>query len=503
MRFAARQFVLPAMLSTCLTAAAGAQQMQCDVNEGSPSQLSRAFLAVSVAQQAQAESDFTKAGSQLQSAAKQISENLSKLNGNADGRNMVLGKTIALSLNQPGIGFNSTRGAIGLVGNPDEPVDLIAMADSLFDEVEKTNPGCVSALAPWRAQKSWITLVNGAIEQFNQDKLDSAVVLATRANRLYDAAPYAYMVLGNVAQRRGQVAAASEAFQKSIATTEGDSNFVDARRSILMALGNMTMEAADTASDAATKAGLQRTAIQAFEQLVKEFPTSPQGASARMGLSSIRLAQGDTASLRAAYQDQMQNPGNYTYQELLLAAVGAARAQQNADAARLFELTLENNPWNRDALFNLAAMYANLQQHQKMIPVIARLVAVDPSNAENWQLYSLAYNGISRAAKAAPAKRAANDSTVKYYEVSEKLPAHVVFTEWTNAPERTSVAGTIENRTEAARTFTITFEFLDKAGNVVATETATTEAVAPKARGRFSLSTTAAGVVAFRYKPIQ
>lgn len=501
MRFAARQFVLPALLSASVSAAAGAQQMQCDVNEGTPTQLSRAFLAVTVAQQAQGEENFAKAAGQLQSAARQISENPDRIS-NVEGRNMVLGKVMSLWINQPGIGFNATRGALGLAGPADEPVDLVVMVDSLFDQVERAQPGCATALAPWRAQRPWIGLVNDAISAFNNEQLDSAVVLATRANRLYDDAPYGHMVLGNVAQRRGQVPQAMEHYRTSIATTEGDTTFQEARRSILMALGNLAMESADTASGSA-KSELQAAAASTYELLVREFPNTPQGATARMNLGRIKLAQGDTSAVREGYRDQMENPAKYSYQDLLLSAVTAARAEQHADAAKLFELTLEQNPYNRDALFNLAIMYNNMNEFRKMLPVIARLVQVDPSNAENWQLFSFAYNGISRAATGAAAKRAANDSTVKYYEMSQNIGAHVVFTEWTNTPERTSVGGTVENRGKAARTVTLDFEFLDKGGNVLATESVTTGTIEPDGTGRFSVSTATPGVIAFRYKPIK
>ena len=154
-------------------------------------------------------------------------------------------------------------------------------------------------------------------------------------------------------------------------------------------------------------------------------------------------------------------------------------------------------------------------------------VQLDPSNGENWRLYAHAYNGLVKNLKpspvrqtgakgakptAAPAARSNpavdaqvkqyNDSTVKYFEMAEKMPVRVEFTEWTNTAEKSTVAGTVHNKGTAAKAYTMTMEFLDKTGNVVDTQTVSVTEVAPNAKGRFSATSSKPGVVGFRYKPL-
>jgi tetratricopeptide (TPR) repeat protein len=222
-------------------------------------------------------------------------------------------------------------------------------------------------------------------------------------------------------------------------------------------------------------------------------------------LSRALLIAGDTAGFRNAYRDQIENPNKYDYRDILASAVAAARSQQWQDASQLFENVTKLNPYNRDALYNLAVSYHELGQYEKMLPYLQRLVAVDPGNADNWLLIARAYNGLGKAAQKAKntaQHKAYNDSTVKYYERSEKLPVNVTFSEFTTGETKTTLAGSVENRSDAQKSYTIKFEFLDKSGNVVATKEATVGPVAPKGRGQFRVTVDAPNIAAFRYPPL-
>jgi tetratricopeptide (TPR) repeat protein len=518
----AKSFVLPALLTASLAAAAGAQQQaQCSVDEGKPSQVARALLFVESARSAQAANKSADAAKQLTAAVKALTEAPEKIN-NANGRNLVLGKALALWLNQPDVGFTPKRGMLGYTTDTESTIDLVAAIDSTFGIVEKAEPGCASATAPFRAQKAWVGLVNSAIEHLNADRADSAEAHAKRAMQLYSAAPYGHMVLGNVAQRRN-VDEAIEHYRQGLAVST-DTLYDEAKRSILSAMGNLAADVADSSTAPAGKQKYAAIATEAYDQLLKEFPESQQAGAARSGLARVRLASGDTAGFKATYADQLANPAKYDYQQLLASAVAAARADQNADAAKLFEAALAANPSNRDALYNAALMHYRMNHFEQMLPFVRKLVEVDPSNPDNWQLYTYAYSGMAKALRPAPAKPAAgarrpaaaakaspaveaqikslNDSTVKYYEMAEKMPVKVEFTEWSNAQDKSTVSGTITNKGSAAKSYSLTLEFLDKAGTVLDTQTVSVADVAPNARGRFSATTAKPGVIAFRYKPV-
>ncbi|MDQ3949445.1 MAG: tetratricopeptide repeat protein, partial [Gemmatimonadota bacterium] len=204
----------------------------------------------------------------------------------------------------------------------------------------------------------------------------------------------------------------------------------------------------------------------------------------------------------ASYKDQIENPNKYDYRDILASAVAAARSQQWQDAASLFENVAQLNPYNRDALYNLAVTYHELGQYEKMLPYLYRLVAVDPGNADNWLLIARAYNGLGKVAQKAKntaLHRAYNDSTVKYYTRSEQLPVNIIFTEFTTGEAKSTLAGTIENRTAAEKSYNLRFEFLDRTGNVVGTKEVAVGPVGAKAKGRFTTTVEGQNIAAFRY----
>jgi len=192
---------MPLLLSATVTAVAGGQQKakECEVDEGKPGEVGRAMLALQVAQSAPKPEDAQK---QLRSAIASL-EKADKTK-NPVGENFVLGKTLVMWMSQPNVPNLTTRGALGYTQNPQQQIDLVYAIDSAFANVEKAMPECVSQTSAWRAQKGWVSMINDAISQLNAEHPDSAEMLAKRSLVLNPSSPYAYMVLGNLAQKRSQ-----------------------------------------------------------------------------------------------------------------------------------------------------------------------------------------------------------------------------------------------------------------------------------------------------------
>lgn len=491
--------VLPAVLSAVFAVSAGAQAA-CDVDEGRPGQVGRAFLAITQAANAQQAENWPEATKSLQNAVKLLNER-GAVGPNEVGRAFVLGKAYSLWLNVPNQPIVTTQGALGNADAAAEPVDLVQKTDSLFDVVEAAKPNCVSTVVEWRRQRAWVGFLNAAIEHFNAGRFDSAETAARRSLTLSES-PYGFMVLGNIAQNRRDMDAAFRLYQQAVDAAGADTTFREVREQTLVTLGTL---AADIAEDTvpAVRAELAKRSAAAFNELIQNSPNSSVLPQARAGLSRSLLLQGDTVGFRASLKAHLDNPTAFPYQDILASAVTAARAGQWAEGTALFEGVLQSNPWNRDALYNAALGHHELKQFDKMIPHVRRLVQVDPSNGENWRLFAYAYNGLSKASKAPATQRAMNDSVVKYFEMAEKMPHQVQFTEFSATDARTTLRGVIENRGATEKAYTMKVEFLDKAGNVVASREVPVTAVAPKASGRFSVTVeNTPGITAFRYAPI-
>jgi tetratricopeptide (TPR) repeat protein len=539
---------LTAIMLAGAAATAGAQQKACDVDEGTPNQVARAVLDLQLAQNSSKPED---AAAKLRDAVKLLTEG--DVKKNPAGRAMVLGKTLVLWSAQPSVANGmSTRGAIGFTTDPTAPYDVIAGIDSAFTVVETANPECATQTAGWRQQKGWVDLVNQAIELANADKADSAMIVAKRSLQLSHTSPYGFMVLAQAtaakaskadsASRAAQAKQAITLYKQAIAAAEKDTAQTETRRQMQFALGTFAVNFAEMSSGA-DKTAFMQEAKAAFDALSKD-PGTKYADAARTGQARIATLTGDTAAIKGSYSEQLANPSAFSYNSLMQAAVTAARANQVPDAIKLFEAARAVNPQHRDVLYNLARLYLLDSAYSKGIPIARQLVAVDPSNPDNYSLIAIAYANakkgydakvkdyeakakalgqrantsksaavvkaaVDSAARLTPliktyqdSAKIAVDSAIKYNTAGTALPAKVEFTEFTPTDAKTTIGGSLTNQTDAAKSFTFKIEFVDKTGNVVTTQDVSVGPVQPHQSSNFNATATGAGIVAFRYKPI-
>ena len=523
-------------LSAFVAGLAGAQGAAkgCEVNESRPTAVGKATLAVQVATSAAPD----VAARQLSSAVKTLTDNGEKMD-NQPGRNFVLGKALVLWTMQPNVEIVAKRGTLGYSSDPSGTIDLGLAIDSAFKVVETSNPECITETARWRGQKAWINMVNKAIERLNAEDADSAELIARRAIVLNPYAPYGYVVLANVMQKRNKSTEAFDLYKKSIEMAARDTAYDDIRRQSLVYLGNLATDSAEMAADATAKRPYVETARAAYDQLMKDKNAGDFSANARAGLCRIAIVTGDTGSLRTTYKEPLTAPGNYTYGDLMNAGVCMARAEMVPEATTLFQAAYEKNPYHRDALSNLSIMLLRADLYDRSIPLAQRLVAVEPNNPENLQLLVLSYAGIAKRARdtrlaatrttatktktgsktaatktAPPApklsaaaadslfklEKAYTDSAVTINEKKEKLVFKVQLSDFSTNEEKSTVSGTITNQSSEPKPVTVKVEFLDKDGKVVMTKDAKVDPIAPGKSTRFSVTVNPGkGISAFRY----
>ena len=515
--------------ATSLSAQATPAQPVCEASQPGGSVGARANLSLQLALKEQQAKNAPNAAKNLQAAVK-------ALEGNAKGeelnRDYMLGSVLALWLNQPGVGYTPTRGAVGFSSNPQATIDLPKTIDSLFKIVEASKPGCSYYTAYWRGgQQAYLDMVNNAIAALNADKLDSAQYYATTANTLYSGSPYGSMVLGNIANKRNNNDEAIKHWQAAATAAATDTVYRDVQRQVL---GNIASVYMTTARDDKTpkpqQAEAAKKAAEVYNQLLAVPGTTGSYATgARQNLQAALLIAGDTAAVTKSYSEMLTNPSAHDHQALLTSAVAAVRANRNADAAKLFENALQLNPYSRDALFNLAVTYLNLDQVDKVPALVARLVAIDPGNPENYLLAARAYVDIGKTRKS----KAVTDSTVYWYSTGQKLPVEVTFSELNLGEKQIELGGRVldrrdkaaesedggstvttrsaANRAAAARkaaaakasyppkAVSLKFEALDKSGAVLGSQTVTTEALEPGKSAQFKVAIPAENAVAYRY----
>jgi len=521
--------ILPAAALLVVTAASlGAQQAAapaCDATQPTSPTALKANLTLQQALKLQ------QAKSDPAGVAKNLSSTVKAVESATDAASAyMLGSALALWMNQPGVGLTPKRSALGFSTNPEATIDLPTSIDSLFKIVETKQPSCAYYTAYWRGgQQAYLDLVNNSINALNADKLDSAQYYATQANKLYSGSPYGTMVLGNIASKQNKNDEAVKYWQEAATAAASDTSYRDVERQVLGNIGNVYLsQARDGKTPKAQQAEAAKKAAETYNKLLAIPGGKGQAVSnARQNLQSALLIAGDTTSATKSYAELIANPSAYEYQDLLNAAVTASRANKYQDAAKLFEGVLQVNPYNRDALFNLAVTYLTLEQNDKVAPIVTRLVAVDPGNPQNYTLAARAYVEIAKTRKGEAATKAVTDTTMTWYNKGALLPVEVTFSEMTPGEKSLELAGNVLDRRDKAaqaaagsttttrsaaakkaaaakpalapKAVTLKFEALDKNGAVLGTQSVTTDPLQPGKSAAFRVSIPAANALAYRY----
>ena len=475
-------------------AAATAAAPACTIETMQPGSLGIAFLQRQKLVSAKTPDDAAKA---VRDAMKSLFDDKNK--SNPMGRDYVLAQFFILAAEY---GDVQTRGALGMPGDKNAKVDLIVGADSLLQIVEKGVPGCGAEAGQWREMKPYQALVQGAYKMIGAGNADSAEKLARRAQILSKNGAQSYDVLWRVAKahndENGQITNLQIAADKLI----GDTLNGNVRANFLFTLGQLQQDFANKKTDKAEKARLQHDAAMAYMSVLREFPSAQETPFALQGISIAMTVTNDTSIALAAIDVVKAAIPKYEDVTLAQAGVIATRSGKTADAVTLFDAASKINPYSRDYQYNLAAMMFEAKRAAEMLPVVKRLLALDPSNGDNIMLFAYAFKGLSDLESNAAAKKSLIDSTAYYSKLADEMPHKLVYTEFDRLKDKTVLVGQVENHTKAARSFTIEFEFLGKDGAVLGKQTATVNTVKPSGAGDFTVELPIGGVLGVRYAPL-
>jgi tetratricopeptide (TPR) repeat protein len=498
-----------AMLATAALPAM-AQGNACTIDYGKPGQVKDAAKAVETAEVIGKPEDKRKA---FVRAVTLLTKEPEKVRSNQPGVNMVLGRALIDLATLPDMPRTVRRGDIGFTMDPDGTIDMLAVADSLLETVESQMPACRDDTEGWR-RGPYSTIVNDAVNAYNAQQVDSAETLVRRSLMIYDNYPvayFAYNILGNIQQSKDDMAGAIASFRKVAELMKGDTSVVDDRKTTVILVSQLMIDEGEKVEGEARTAKMNEV-VTYLQEYLKEFPGDMKAQSA---IATAQLKSGDVAAARRLFDEMLANPDKYTDLNLLEAGVGAARAQQNAMAAQLFEAGLKKNPYSRDGLFNLATVYtdSSLNKLEALPEVLKRLNAVDPENPDNSQLSALYWQARARGLRAAAegkdlpdpaavAFKMANDSLLFYYERMQNAKVKVTFNLFSHDEGRHVLAGSVENRGDEEKSYTLKFEFLDAAGTVLETRDVAVEGVRGKGSKAFRVEIAdKPGVTAFRYAP--
>ena len=417
---------------------------------------------------------------------------------NQVGRNWLLSKLLYQWTQQPKQPLVTTRGQVGYPDNASQSLDLLAALDSTLSAVEAANPVCSDSTRLYRKSLFNSQYAKG-VEALNADQLDSAATLVRRALVVDPRNVNGWNALAIVAQRKDDKQGMIENYARVIEYAGQDTAYTKVVEQAVQNTAVLKVEMAESLTGEAKTRSLREAETLFRNYLAK----NPGNSNAQQGLARVLGALGDTVAIQKIYQDMLANRGNYTDIQFFEAGSGAVRSGQKKLGVQLMEAGLEKNPYFRDGLYNLAAVYFDEDNAEKLAPVAKRLVEVDPQNPDNWRLYAGQFQIRNAAAQKAkkPAPPGVQDSLIAYIKKFSDMKVQVAITQFSHAGAKHTLTGSVINQTDKPVSGTLEVEFLDKDGQVVARKSAPVKAD-PNGSADFTVEVTQSGVAAFRYKPI-
>ena len=491
-----------ALVPSALTAQpGGGVAPQCNIDQNTPKELALMSFKFQSARNAQTPDARKKV---LRDVIKELDTKPERFAKNPGGYNLTLVQALTMWGVEPGLVDAPARSELGFVSNPTEPYDIVVNMDVAYKAIVAAVPTCVADITAMRMNEVWLAATKGALDASNAGKLDSAEYYAKRSMMMSATNPYPHYVLANTAKARDNRANAIMHWKHVIKYAADDTTYRDLKNS------SMYYAAMSQLEDAQAKTGTEqqtaaREAAEGFKALMTMTPDSPDAPNLLMSWADALTIAKDTALIPTVYTPLLTQ-ASATDIALTTAGVIATRANKSEDALKLFSAATVKNPFNRDAQRNVAAAYYGKDQFTMMFEPTRKLVELDPNNFDGWMLFAYASQGLAKAAQTAKKPvdvKAWTDSLVKYQTYAEALPVKVDVTSFDRRKEVSTLVLGLEQVAAKDGQYSVTVEFLDAAGAVVATAT---EAAGPIKKGEtksVTLKGTGAGIMSYRYKALK
>jgi tetratricopeptide (TPR) repeat protein len=435
--------------------------------------------------------------------------------------------------------------------------DVVA-ADTSFDKVEAAVPGCQKEDEQFRYM-AWARIANLGIAAMRESNYDKAKALFATADKVYTKDPTTYFYTATLFATDNNADSALYYFKQAAQIADGDTAFTEIHEKSVQNVARIYQVVEKWDSAATWFKDYRAVRPDDFDALIDLGTVYFSAADAARDAGDSSQAKADVEKAMALHDSIMAQADPLDATLLFRWGVAEFRADRPMAAAQAFEAGLKKNPYYRNGLFNLTNAYfqeaQELQSKQKldsakvyagkMLPAAKRLAAVDPLNRPVLRLVAAAFqflgqddstdallkkvNAMSyemevQSARATsggyevqgtitalrpPAAQAVMDSiakdsttlaTLKQTTVPAAQQPQLRRREASVSSRLKRLHASLEKAMGPVSVPTITFDFLDKDGNVITTQTVAAQAIEPSGTRQFDLTATGDNIVAWRYK---
>jgi len=242
------------------------------------------------------------------------------------------------------------------------------------------------------------------------------------------------------------------------------------------------------AADSSALTNAFAPAIDALKEFLAAYPGEIDAA---VTLATLYAQSGHAAQAAAVFDSLAAHAKDLDPDALFGPGTRMVGQGLYRPAARALTLGLAKNPYRRDALFSLAVAYYQLHDSTALLPTAQRLLALDPLNRAPLKLVAAGWDFLRQ-----------RDSTKAYVARADAgLAVEISVLSFLADSDGASLSAAATNLKAApSNPIHLTFEFLDVAGQVIATLTQDVPALSPRQSQAFDLKVSGRRVTGWRYR---
>ena len=365
-------------------------------------------------------------------------------------------------------------------------------ADSALTRAEKGAPQCAKDIQSFR-QNGWAALMRAGNNFEEQKNPDSALVMYRQAAQVFPKSPLSPYFVAKVMNEKGQTDSAAVYYGRAVAAAASttDTSEIKVRNRSAFNEGAIYLNAKKYPE-----------AVAAFERYLK---WQPDDVEAKRGLAGAYRGAGQADKAQALEQQLVASgagaaspgAGGAGAQDLMSVGVNLYNDKKYAEAAKAFDQVASTEPYNREALYNLANTYLAMKDGPKLLASAQRLAAIEPLNETALKMVGEGYKQTSKV-----------DDAVKTAEKVLALPVDIKVNDFAPTPQGATWTATATGRAATTGTgkaippapVSLTVEFLDSKGAVVGAADAQVPALQAGASQEVKATGQGAGITAWRYK---
>ncbi len=491
-----RRPALAAVLAALTPALAAAQAApECPVDLYQPSQLAQASVFI----QRAAGAPEGEAGAKALRDAANFLRDERRFATNPVGLAFAKAQIFVLWMHQETPPTEMTQQELNIGRDRVAKIALIPAADSLLTIVETAHPGCATEIDRWRQSRPWSTRIQAAYRLIGENKVDSAEAMAKEAYVLDRRSPFIYNAFAQIAKARQNYDEMFRQLDRAIELASKDTALVETSMQLRTQYASTMQERAMQETDVAKRNEMLGRAARLYLAVGAANPASTDGPAYYSAALDIAMLTQDQTLIGEIINPLIEDPTPYPDLTLLLGAETMRMVNKQEQAMALYRGALSKNPNIRDANFFLTYMLLEAKKPTETTELLDRLMQLDPGNPDNIMMRAMAVRAVAEAErdtrKRADLIRQVNALTAQ----ESSMPQRVQVTRFERRAEGAVWSGSVENRSNAAKTYTIEVQFLDIEGNTVDTKTVTTGSAPANQSVNFEVTATGAGIAAWKY----